>query len=133
MLFTNKKIFTGVISLSFLLLLIIPILSFALGGLVPCDGTTIPCHLPELIQMINNIINWIISIAGVIFTIAFVYGGFLYMTSGSNPGNKAKAKSVITSSLTGFVIILCSWLIVYTIIHTIVDPNQEGFILRFLK
>ncbi len=106
-------------------------------GNTPCAGPDGKikggCTFEDFIATINRIINWIISIAGVIFTIMAVYGGFLYMTSGDKPGNKEKAKSILLSTLTGFVIILVSWLIVYTIVHTLVDSTQEGSILKFLK
>jgi len=127
-----KKISAFIISTFLISLFLIPVFSHALDRLVPCDGTKDnPCNISSFIRMINNIIDWIISIAGVIFTISCIYGGFLYMTSGDNPGNKDKAKSIMYSTLVGFIIILVSWLIVYTILHTLAPDNTS--ILKFIK
>jgi len=127
----NKKFITCVTALFLLFVFIMPVLSHAQNGLITCDGVNTKCTFDSLIGLINNIINWIIGIAGVIFTISCIYGGFLYMTSGSNPGNKAKAKSILYSTLIGFVIILVAWLIVYTILHTLAPGNNS--ILQFIS
>jgi hypothetical protein len=138
----NKKISAFIISAFLVSLFLIPLSSHAQDAagygppappdsLVTCDGVNVKCNIDTLIGMINNIIDWIISIAGVIFTISCIYGGFLYITSGENPGNKAKAKSIMYSTLIGFVIILVSWLIVYTILDTLAPDNTS--ILKFIK
>lgn len=126
----NKKISGFLISAFLISLFLIPVFSHAQDGLVTCDG--VDCNLDSLVGMVNNIINWIIGIAGVIFTISCIYGGFLYMTSGENPGNKAKAKSIMYSTLIGFIIILVSWLIVYTILINLVDPGQQDSVMKYL-
>ncbi len=125
----NRKFLAGIVSLLMLFIFLIPIISFA--KLVTCDGAD--CDFNKFVEMINEIINWIIGIAGVIFTISFIYGGFLWMTSGGDSGKTGKARDILWSTLKGFVIILVSWLIVYTIIHTLVDPGQEDSILKFIK
>lgn len=120
----NKRIFASVVSL---IILILPIITLA--KLVTCDGPN--CNFSSFVSMINGIINWIISIAGVIFAISAIWGGFLYMTSGTSLGDKEKAKSILWSTLVGFVIILCAWLIVYTILNTLAPGNES--ILKFIK
>jgi len=126
----NKKFIASAVSLFLLFVLLMPVLTQA--KLVTCDGSAAsPCTTDSFVGMINGIINWIISIAGVIFTISCIYGGFLYMTSGENPGNKAKAKSILYSTLIGFIIILVAWLIVYTILHTLAPDNKS--ILQFIN
>jgi hypothetical protein len=128
----NKKFLATAVVFLLFFVLIMPVLSNA--ALVNC-GTTAsnPCKFTDFIALINNIINWIISIAGVIFAVSFIYGGFLYMTSGEKPANKEKAKSLLWNTLLGFVIILVSWLIVYTILHALVDPSQESSVLKFIN
>ena len=136
----NKKKFTSAVTLILLLMFILPVMTHA--ELVPCGNSIFdestktyvvdtPCDFNYFILMINGIINWIIGIAGVIFTISAIYGGFLYMTSGENPGNKEKAKKILWGTLSGFVIILTAWLIVYTILTYIVPSNSDVF--RFIK
>ena len=136
---TNKKFLAGVMSLFLLFVLLMPFLTQA--ALVNCGNNITPgskivdgkvvqvmigaCDFTDFIELINNIINWIISIAGVIFTISAIYGGFLYMTSGENPGNKEKARSILWNTILGFVIILCAWLIVYTLLTYLIPVGDE--------
>jgi hypothetical protein len=131
----GKKFLAGLATSVFLTVIIFPFIIHAqvYTPLITCDGSAAkPCNFAAFILTINRIINWIISIALVIFTISAIWGGFLYMTSGAKPGNKEKAKSILWSTLSGFVIILVAWLIVYTIVHYLVDPQEESSILRFL-
>jgi hypothetical protein len=148
--FLNKKFLAGAVSLLLFFVFLIPIGAFALSAedytpLIQCgntptysgSGTTTVikgiCTFSDAIDTINRIINWIISIAGVIFAVSCIYGGFLYMTSGDKPANKEKAKSILWNTLVGFVIILTAWVIVYTILKTLVSTSQQGSVLKFLK
>ena len=124
---TSKKILAGAVPLLVLFILVVPF--FTSAKLVTCDGPD--CDFDKFIEMINGIINWIIGIATVIFTISAVWGGFLYVTSGMNPGNKEKAKGILWNTLIGFVIILVGWVIVYTILYALVPENSTVF--NFLK
>lgn len=138
--FKDKKIFINISSLILIFVFILPIFVSAKGGdsgfnfgksLVTCDGSAgYPCDFDAFIKMINRIINWIISISTVIFAISLIYGGFLYMTSGENPGNKSKAIDIMWNTLKGFVIVLIAWLIVYTILINLVDEKSSIF--RFI-
>lgn len=127
-----------------LLMIVLPFLGQA--ALVNCGNTVSvsssasgdystsgECDFTDFVNLLNNFVKWVISLAGVIFTISLIWGGFLYMTSGEKPANKDKAKTILRSTLYGFIIILCAWLIVYTIIIYVVDPKQQGFILKFIK
>ena len=124
-----KNNLNSLVSLLLLSLFIIPVVSSA-AGLVPCDGVTVKCDFNAFIGMINNIISWFISIAGVIFAISFIRGGFLWILSGESPGKKEEAKKVLWNTLLGFVIILVAWLIVYTILH-VLAPNNTS-VLQFI-
>lgn len=109
------------------------------GGLVKCgiaDSSgkiANPCDFTDFIALINDIIKWIISIATSIFTIMAVWGGFLYMTSGTKIGDKEKAKSILWNTLLGFVIILCAWLIIFTLLNFLIPKTgPQNSIFNFL-
>src|SRR3989339_477969 len=140
--FLNKKLLAGIVSL----LIFLPILSYAQDqgfgkvagpyqtgkalttGLVLCGNPDQPaCDFSYAVLMINKIIDWIIGMAGGIFTVSFIYGGFLYMTSGTKLGDKEKAKKILWNTLYGFVIILVSWLIVYTLLNYLVPKDSSIF------
>jgi len=127
----NKKVVAGFVSLALLSLIITPSLLFAANAytpLVTCDGSVAnPCNFNALITMVNRIINWVISISAVIFAVTLIYGGYLYITSGGDTGKQGEARGIITNTLYGFVIILVSWLIVYTILKALVPDGSTIF------
>ena len=126
-LMTNKKFLIGFPFIVLLLIFSMPVLSQA-AGLVPCGSLGEPvCDFNFFVLMINNIINWIISIAGVIFAISLIYGGYIYLTSAGDTGKQGKAKEVLSNTLYGFVIILVSWLIIYTILNVLVPTGSSIF------
>jgi hypothetical protein len=140
----NKKILASLTAFTLLFIIVLPIIALATDpddgkdkSLVRCGNTVVngvlknPCDFTDFVALIERIINWIISIAGIIFTISAVYGGFLYMTSGTSLGDKEKAKKILSNTLLGFVLILCSWLIVFTLLKYLVGEDSD--ILRFLK
>jgi hypothetical protein len=126
----NKKFLTNIVGVVLFFIFFMPVSSNA--GLIKCGiGSNVisdgieggGCDFTDLIALINDIITWIINIASVIFAISFIYAGFLYLTAGEKPANKEKAKSMLLSTLVGFVIILVSWLIVYTILNILVPAG----------
>lgn len=64
-----------------------------------------------VINTIGAIIRWTLGIAGAIFVLMIVYGGFQYLIVGSNEKNVDKAKTTITYAVIGMVIIAGAWLI----------------------
>lgn len=143
----NRKFFSQILATLVVFVFIFPVITMALEYLpiIQCGiGSTAPsvasnnaigggCDFADFIDTINRVINWIISIAGVIFTISAIYGGFLYMTSGDNSGNKEKAKNILSSTIIGFIIILTAWLIVYTILVNLTsDSVYKDSIFRFI-
>ncbi|MEN9582774.1 MAG: Type secretion system pilin [Candidatus Parcubacteria bacterium] len=102
-------------------LLIATNVAFAqIPDLIPCAGTIeSPCGFPEVMVLINNIITAILSYFILPIAIAvFVYGGFLYMTSGSNPGKRTRANAMFRKLLIGLFFCLAAWAIVKIILTT---------------
>jgi hypothetical protein len=128
------------ISLALLLVFLFPVLSLANPylPLIQCghkdaSGVMNTCDFNDAVDTINRIINWIISLAGVIFTVSAVWGGFLYLASGTSLGDKERAKKILWNSLLGFVIILSAWLIIFTLLNALVAKNAPGdSIFRFI-
>lgn len=104
------------------------------GGLVKCDGVTSPtkdeperqkeCNFQALISMANSIIKWVFRLTIPIFIALMAYGGFLYMTP--NPSNRATANKMLWAALWGFVIMLCAWFIVTTLLDWVLDNSFKG-------
>lgn len=57
------------------------------------------------------IISPLLSLVGVIFLVLMIYGGFLWMTAGGNPGQVDKAKNILITAVIGTVIIAAAYAI----------------------
>lgn len=105
-----------------LLIYISPVEVFAQDptGLVPCDGTTEnPCNSCQLVVLGENILQWLIGVMLVIFAIMVAISGFNLVTSGGNPQAKTEAKKKLTNSFVAIVIVLAAWLIVDTLMRSL--------------
>ncbi len=89
-----------------------PFMDMLAQGLIPSACAGGPCQLCDLYQLAHNIIKLLLQIA-VPLAIAFLfYGGFLYITSGANPGNLEKGKKSITNAAIGLLIAFGAYAII---------------------
>jgi hypothetical protein len=97
------------------------------AGLVPCGSSenSETCTLCHLIIGFQNIFNFLKNLLFVATILFIVVAGTLYMVSSGNKSLMDWAKKALTYSLTGFILFLCSWLIV-TAILTALGYNQVG-------
>lgn len=102
----------------FTLSLFIPFTTRA-QGLVPCDGINDKCGIEDIIELVNNVITFLIQMFLPIAAIALVVGGFIYMTGGEDPGKRKVAVAIFKNIVIGLVIVLSAWLIVYTLFNTL--------------
>lgn len=99
------------------------------NGLVPCRDT---CTFEDILSLINNLITFLITTIFIpIIIILFMYAGYKYITAGGNPAKIANLKSMIKHIVVGMLLVLCSWLIVKTVI-TILASDEVGAT-QFLK
>lgn len=56
-------------------------------------------------QMVTNLIQWVIGIAGVIAAIFLIYGGILFMTSSGDVAKAKQAKNAILYAVIGLIIV----------------------------
>jgi len=93
-------------------------------GLIPCEGAD--CNFSSFMQLIINVIDFLIKISIPIAIILFSYAGYLYLTSAGNTGKISQAHDIFKTVFIGFLIVLSAWLIV----NTLVDPllnKDAGF------
>jgi len=97
------------------------------GGFVTCSGTD--CSACNLVEMANTGIVWLFGAALFLFTFLMVVAGFGLVTSGGNPSALEDAKSKFKNLFIGLAIIMSAWLIVNTIMVTLVKGNGviEGY------
>ena len=87
------------------------------------------CGFDDLIQLIQNILTWLIIISIPVSALLFAYAGFLYVTAAGDEGKVRKAHSVFKNVAIGFGIILAAWIIVYTLAGALLEDK----FLRFLE
>jgi len=105
-------------------------------GLVPCgksekgpnetEGVTKACQLCHLFVMLDGIIDFVLlDILPWIVILMILIAGIMFYFAGGNPSLLLQAKKLITSVVIGVTIILCSYLIVGTILNVmgVVDTN----------
>jgi hypothetical protein len=121
--FTHKKnfILTGLVLIS-ILLLFLPI-SLTQGGLVPNACSKQPsldnCNLCTLLELVKNIINFLIyTVAPALVGIFVAYGGIMLLISGGSEEKVQSGKDAIFKAITGYLIVLGSWVIINTILNT---------------
>lgn len=69
----------------------------------------------DLGQLIQQIFMWSLSILGISVFIMFFYSGFLWLTAAGNTSKIGEAKTHMTNAVFGAILLLSSYLILYTI------------------
>ncbi|MDO8743122.1 MAG: pilin [Candidatus Azambacteria bacterium] len=135
-----KKAFLIFFLIVFLGSLLFPLVSLALNnyqadgktinyeGLIPCgkskdkplepgesEEVRNPCQFCHFFVMFKAILDFALKLVIMIAVLMFVYGGFLYLTGGSNPGQMQTAKEVLRSTVIGLIIIFAAWVIINTV------------------
>ena len=98
--FYSKHSATLILLILLFVLVFVPVLSFA--QIIPnCSPN---CGYYDLLQLVNNIIRWIIMISFPVAAGVFAWAGFIYMTS-AVADKKSEAKGMFIKVFVGFVIL----------------------------
>jgi hypothetical protein len=100
----SRKKILFLIAFIFSLLLVFPALAFAAGTLTFLDK--------PVVDIVNDLIKWILSLVGRISLLILILGGIFYVTSGSSPENQEKAKKAVTAALFGLILVLVSYALI---------------------
>jgi hypothetical protein len=119
-----KQIGIHVATFSLLVLLTAPAIVSSAGmpgQIVTCDGVN--CTVCDIAKVAQNVLNTGIFVAVFLSAILFAWAGFKYLTNITNPGGVNEAKTLFENVLIGLLIILGAWLIIDTLMRTLVNPN----------
>lgn len=95
-----------------------------LAQLVTCGiGNAPPCRICDIWVLADKVVNFVYFLATPILVIIIIAGGFIYLTSGGNPKKTEQAKSLLSSAIVGIIIALAAFLIVDTILKTLVRQD----------
>lgn len=135
----SKKIFPGLVLAIFFVLAPLQVHAATatfFGPIVPveCNCTNQPnpnggtpiTTAPSygcVLATVQNGINFGISLGIIAATLALVYAGFVWMTSGGNPEARNKGKDMLLNVLIGLVILLSAWLVVDFVMKTLYNPD----------
>ncbi len=115
----NKKL---LIYFFVLMILLLPVLSFAQTGGGGCDpGKEVcnPINAKTINEFIKKILEGAIKIGIPIIALAIIYSGFLFVAARGNSEKLTTAKKALTYTLIGAAILLGSWAIAKLISETI--------------
>ena len=79
-------------------------------------------------DMVINLIQWFVGIAGIVSAIFVVYGGITYATSSGDAMKLQKAKNMITYALIGLAIVALAEIITAFVSNMIREANQNAYI-----
>jgi hypothetical protein len=104
-----------------------PMLALAQFTQPNCGGTGLACTFggaTSVSQVILNIINIILALAGLIAVLVLIIGGFRYVTSFGNEETVGQAKKMIINAIIGIVIIILSFVIVRVVSNFALHPTN---------
>ena len=95
------------------------------GAIVPesCNGVGGCQSICDPTTVAQNVLNTGIYIAVFLSAVLFAWAGFLYLTNVANSGQHSRAIEVFQNVAIGLVIILAGWLVVDTLMKTLVDQS----------
>ncbi len=79
------------------------------------NGQLTSCSTPWIGEYIAAIYKYLIGIVGIIAVLVMMLGGVVWMTAGGSASRIGEAKSWISASLTGLILVLSSYTILYYI------------------
>lgn len=96
----------------------------SLGSCNPLSGSS--CIEPG--DMVTNLIQWFIAMAGVVSVIFIVVGGWGYITASGDPSKLQKAKSTIMYAIIGLVIVALAEVLTAFISNLVRDANNTSYV-----
>lgn len=102
----------------FLLALIVLSLPMVVFGAESIDIGN-PLKTTDVKELLNNIIDAMLQIVGVIAVAMIVYGGVQYMISGGEEKKLESAKKTITYAVVGLVVVILAGAIINFILETV--------------
>jgi type IV secretory pathway VirB2 component (pilin) len=93
------------------------------GPIVPKD-TNSTCGLLQLVQ---NIINFLTTISVPLATVVIIYGGFRLLVAGGSEPNIKAGKDAILGAVIGLVIVFGAWILINTLLQIVGAKNASSW------
>ena len=105
----KKQLIAGALLLA---VLAVPTIAFAQVNVNYVSPTTFNLKSADLEATVIKIVQWVLTLLGLIAVIMILYGGFTWLTAGGNEEKVASAKKIISAAIIGLIIVLLAWAIV---------------------
>jgi len=96
-----------------------PSLAIETGPIWAGAGTCLDtgdCKPCDLIQIFVNVGKYILGLVGAVALMAFVYGGYFFLTAGGDSGKIGKGRQIIVQSAIALAIVFFAYLLVVLIV-----------------
>jgi len=80
-----------------------------------CTGTPPVCKVNWIGEYIGGVYKYAVGIAGIAAVIVLMIGGIIWLVSGGDASKITQSKELIIGSISGLVLLLCSYVILYQI------------------
>ena len=89
---------------------------------------TNPCTYSHLLQLVKNVIDFMMYLIFPIATGVIIYGGFVILTARESAEQVSKGRKIITAAVVGILIALISWLALDTIFKILasISGTEQG-------
>jgi hypothetical protein len=101
---------------------------FGWQPLIVCDGVATHCGFYEFVTLIKNGVTDLILLSTLFALAVMIYAAILWLSSGGDSGAHKKALGMFGNVVKGYVWILAAWVIVYTIMSTLLKPEFNLFL-----
>jgi len=119
----KKGILVKIFLVVFLTVFLVPTFVFAQQITLVPDCPDEGCGWPQLMELAQNIMTFLIAISIPLASIAFAWAGFLYITARGSQSAIDKAHSIFGKVAIGFIVVLTAWLIVWLITSSLLEED----------
>jgi cytochrome bd-type quinol oxidase subunit 2 len=83
------------------------------SGLADASGYGLPES--SVYDIISNILDWILTIVGIVGVIGFAIAGIMYLTANGDDTKIKTAKNAMTASIIGVIVAICGVVVLYAV------------------
>lgn len=80
-----------------------------------------------ILQVIQNIVNLIISLSSLGITLFIAYAGLSFIMNPTNEEKRTQARQRLMNAVIGLAVVLCAWLLVDSIMKALYNTNKTAF------
>lgn len=103
----------------------------SLWPIMQCGYGSYPtCDFKEAVILVNRLLKWFLSMAGVVATITFTIAGFKILTHPDSPGEITKGRDMLIKTVIGLFIVLGAWIVVNAAVSFFVRSDSALMFLR---